>query len=92
MSRPSGFDDPADKKKLSFSGSIREATRQSDVILSRSARLQKNGDADLTYVENVAREIALGMNSYKLIVEKSDPRRDRQTDRTDHSVEHAAKI
>lgn len=60
------------KKKLSFSGSIREATRQSDVIfIAVGTPSKKNGDADLTYVENVAREIALGMNSYKLIVEKS---------------------
>jgi UDPglucose 6-dehydrogenase len=30
-----------------------------------------NGDADLTYVEAVSREIAICMPSYRLIVEKS---------------------
>jgi UDPglucose 6-dehydrogenase len=60
------------KKKLSFSSSIKEATKKSMVIfIAVGTPSKKSGDADLTYVENVAREIALHMDSYKLIVEKS---------------------
>jgi len=60
------------KKKLFFSSSIKEASSKSDVIFIAVGTPSKpNGDADLTYVENVAREIALSMTSYKLIVEKS---------------------
>jgi len=60
------------KRRLLFSSSIRSATKQSEVIfIAVGTPSKKNGDADLTYVENVAREIALGMDSYKLIVEKS---------------------
>lgn len=60
------------KKRLMFCDSIREATKRSQVIfIAVGTPSKKNGDADLTYVENVSREIALGMDSYKLIVEKS---------------------
>jgi len=59
-------------KKVAFSTSIKEASRKSAVIfIAVGTPSKKNGDADLTYVENVAREIALTMDSYKLIVEKS---------------------
>ncbi len=60
------------KKYLSFSSSVREATRKTDVIfIAVGTPSKKNGEADLTYVENVARQIAANMSSYKLIVEKS---------------------
>jgi UDPglucose 6-dehydrogenase len=60
------------KKRLSFTGSIGEATKNSQVIfLAVPTPPKPNGDADLTYVENVARQIAQNMDSYKLIVEKS---------------------
>ncbi len=60
------------KKRLSFTGSIKDATSKSTVIfLAVPTPSKPNGDADLTYIENVAREIALSMDSYKLIVEKS---------------------
>ena len=60
------------KKKLSFTGSIGEATRKSQVIfLAVPTPSKPNGDADLTFIENVARQIAQNMDSYKLIVEKS---------------------
>ncbi len=60
------------KKKLFFCETIREATKRSQVIfIAVGTPSKKNGDADLTYVENVARQIALSMDSYKLIVEKS---------------------
>ena len=60
------------KKRLKFTGSIKDACRQSSVIfLALPTPPKPNGDADLTYIENVSREIALNMDSYKLIVEKS---------------------
>ncbi len=59
-------------KKLSFTWAIKEAAKKSDAIfIAVGTPSKKNGDADLTYVENVAREIALSMDSYKLIIEKS---------------------
>ncbi len=59
-------------KRLSFSHSIKDATRQSEVVfIAVGTPSKENGEADLTYVENVAREIAENMDSYKLIVEKS---------------------
>jgi len=60
------------KKRLSFTSSIGDATKKSQVIfLAVPTPPKANGDADLTYVENVARQIAQHMESYKLIVEKS---------------------
>lgn len=60
------------EKKISFTTSIKEVTQKSTVIfIAVGTPSKKNGEADLTYVENVAREIAVNMDSYKLIVEKS---------------------
>ncbi len=60
------------KKKLFFCPTIKDATKRSQVIfIAVGTPSKKNGDADLTYVENVARQIAVSMDSYKLIVEKS---------------------
>lgn len=59
-------------KRLSFTTSIKDATKKSTAIfIAVGTPSKKNGDADLTYVENVAREIALNMDGYKLIIEKS---------------------
>ena len=59
-------------KQLVFSPSIKEATKKSIAIfIAVGTPSKKNGEADLTFVENVAREIALSMDSYKLIIEKS---------------------
>jgi len=59
-------------KRLSFGTSIADAAKRSTVIfIAVGTPSKKNGDADLTYVENVARDIARVMDSYKLIVEKS---------------------
>ncbi len=59
-------------KRLVFSGSIAGAVKKSEVIfIAVGTPSKQNGDADLTYIENVAREIARHMDSYKLLVEKS---------------------
>lgn len=59
-------------KRLRFTTSIKEATKESTAIfIAVGTPSKKNGEADLTYVENVAREIAVTMDSYKLIIEKS---------------------
>ncbi|MDP2929236.1 MAG: UDP-glucose/GDP-mannose dehydrogenase family protein [Candidatus Omnitrophota bacterium] len=58
--------------RLSFSNNLREGVKKSEVIFISVGTPQKDsGEADLTYVEIVAREIALSMPSYRLIVEKS---------------------
>ncbi len=60
------------KKRIVFTANIKEAVERCDIIFIAVGTPPKdNGDADLTYVESVAREIALAMKSYKLIVEKS---------------------
>jgi len=60
------------KKKLLFTTSIKEAVNNSEVIfIAVGTPSLDNGEADLTGVENVARNIALHLNGYRLIVEKS---------------------
>jgi UDPglucose 6-dehydrogenase len=59
-------------KRLTFSSSIGEATKRAKVIfIAVGTPSKKTGEADLIYIENVSREIAKHMDSYKLIVEKS---------------------
>lgn len=59
-------------KRITFTTSIKEATKKSTAIfIAVGTPSKKNGDADLTYVENVARQIAVNMDDYKLIIEKS---------------------
>lgn len=58
--------------QLSFSTSIAEASKNATVIfIAVGTPSRKNGEADLTYIEDVAREVARHMDSYKLLVEKS---------------------
>ncbi len=58
--------------RLSFSGDLAAAVRDSDVIfIAVGTPAGENGEADLSYVEAVSREIAGAITSYKVIVEKS---------------------
>lgn len=58
--------------RLSFSTSIAEGVMKSDVIfISVNTPPKPSGEADLTAVANVCREIAHHMDSYKIIVDKS---------------------
>jgi len=60
------------KKRLSFTTSVKDAVNNSEVIfIAVSTPSLDNGEADLTGVENVARNIALNLTRYRLIVEKS---------------------
>jgi UDPglucose 6-dehydrogenase len=58
--------------KIRFTTDIGEATRACDAIFIAVGTPQsETGDADLSYVEMVACEIARSLKSYKVIVEKS---------------------
>src|SRR3989338_4920927 len=60
------------KKRLKFTSNINEAVRSSDVIfIAVGTPSLDNGEADLTGIEYVARNIARHINKYCLIVEKS---------------------
>ncbi|MDP3732156.1 MAG: UDP-glucose/GDP-mannose dehydrogenase family protein [Candidatus Omnitrophota bacterium] len=60
------------KKKLFFTTSVKDAVSNSEVIfIAVGTPSLDNGEADLTGVENVARNIALNLTGYRLIVEKS---------------------
>jgi len=59
-------------KRLFFTASVREAVRSSEIIfIAVGTPPLENGEADLTGIENVAHSIALNMDGYRLIVEKS---------------------
>jgi UDPglucose 6-dehydrogenase len=61
-----------EEKRLSFTNLIPDAVRVSDVIfIAVGTPPLPTGEADLSYIENVARQVATSMNSYKVIVEKS---------------------
>src|ERR1700734_2546187 len=58
--------------KVRFMSDLAEATRECDAIFIAVGTPQTDtGDADLSYVEAVACEIARSLTSYKVIVEKS---------------------
>jgi UDPglucose 6-dehydrogenase len=58
--------------RLEFSGNLQEAVRDSDVIFVTVGTPQtETGEADLSFVESVAREISGALGGYKVIVEKS---------------------
>lgn len=57
---------------LTFSSDLQEAVRAcSAIFIAVGTPPLDSGDADLSYVEAVAREIAQSLNGYKVIVEKS---------------------
>jgi UDPglucose 6-dehydrogenase len=57
---------------LTFSTSLADAVRASEAIfIAVGTPPMENGDADLSYVEAVAVEIARSMDGYRVIVEKS---------------------
>jgi len=59
-------------KRLRFSGDIVAAVHASDVVfITVGTPPASNGDADLSYVEGVARELAHSLNGPKVVVEKS---------------------
>ncbi len=59
-------------RRLHFSSDIREAFQASDVaFITVGTPPSRNGDADLSYVEGVARELACSLTGRKVIVEKS---------------------
>jgi len=58
--------------RLSFSASTADAVAKCEVLfICVHTPPKPNGEADLTYVGNVAKEIAKHMRDYRLIVEKS---------------------
>jgi UDPglucose 6-dehydrogenase len=58
--------------RLRFSVSVNEAVKKSDaVFITVGTPQSKTGEADLSYVEAVAREIAAAIDCRKLIIEKS---------------------
>lgn len=60
------------EKRLKFTSSLKEAVEKSEIVfIAVGTPPRENGEADLTYVENVARQIARYMTSYHLVVEKS---------------------
>lgn len=60
------------KKKLSFTTDLRAAARRQDIVfIAVGTPPLPNGEADLSFVENVARTVAEEIDRYKLIVEKS---------------------
>jgi len=59
-------------KRLSFTGNLADAVRRSQMIfIAVGTPPKEDGDADLSYVESVAKEIAVVIDDYKVIVEKS---------------------
>lgn len=58
--------------RLWFSSDARNACAQSDIIfICVGTPLSHTGEADLSFVEEVARELALSLDRHKVIVEKS---------------------
>ena len=59
-------------RRLAFSGDLAAAVAASDAIfIAVGTPPTEDGEADLSYVESVARGIAGSIDSYKVVVEKS---------------------
>jgi UDPglucose 6-dehydrogenase len=64
--------DNVKEKRLSFSTSIKDAVRASEIIfIAVGTPDSGSGEADLTGIEHVAADIAVNLKEYRLIVEKS---------------------
>ncbi|MEN3013008.1 MAG: UDP-glucose/GDP-mannose dehydrogenase family protein [Endomicrobiia bacterium] len=60
------------KKRIKFSSEIKDAVLNNKVVfIAVGTPSNSDGSPDLSYVENVAKEIALWLDDYKVIVEKS---------------------
>ncbi len=60
------------KGRISFTTEISEGVKNSEIIfIAVGTPSKKNGEADLCYVESVARSVAKAMDGYRVIVEKS---------------------
>lgn len=60
------------EKRLEFSSDLAEAVKKSEVcFIAVGTPQREDGSADLSYVFEVAEEIARAMNGYKVIVDKS---------------------
>jgi UDPglucose 6-dehydrogenase len=58
--------------RLSFTSSTTEGVQKSDVVfIAVPTPPQPDGSVDLSYIEQVARDIAAAMTSYKIVVDKS---------------------
>ena len=58
--------------RLQFTDNLGDATRSSEaVFVAVGTPPTESGDADLSYVESVAREISGAIDGYKIVVEKS---------------------
>ena len=58
--------------RLSFTNSTAEGVQKSDVVfIAVPTPPQPDGSVDLSYIEQVARDIAAAMTSYKIVVDKS---------------------
>ena len=61
-----------ERDRLAFTTSIEDGVKNSEIIFVCVGTPQKaNGEADLSYVEAVSREIARAMDDYRAVVEKS---------------------
>lgn len=59
-------------QRLTFSSDLQAAVRQSQaVFIAVGTPSTEHGDADLSYVEQVSREVAGAIDGYKIVVEKS---------------------
>src|SRR5580692_7991797 len=59
-------------QRLTFSDDLKESVRRSAAIfVAVGTPPTESGEADLSYVESVAREISGGVDAYKVVVEKS---------------------
>lgn len=64
--------DAVREKRLHFTTDTKEAVKESEVLfIAVGTPPLESGEPDLTYVEEVVREIAGSMDGYRLIVEKS---------------------